>query len=203
MVTKIIEHFIKETPAWKEAEQAARAEIQERREQLVAELKDIHSKSEERAASSPPLLAKAAEAVQEAFEALKVAEQERLRISSEVRGAALAAKSEVEARERELRDTCPGVVGELLAEITAAHDSFQSHGWHSLQTQIEFTQNGQIHRASAPDQERIAGVKKIYRDILAQANDLFFSDDPDLNGAVENLRRGLQAKLAQIRQGTE
>ena len=184
MVTQFVEKFIRNSKEWKEAEQAARDELQGRREQLISEIKAIRENAGEIAPANTERLEKAGEAVKDAIVALKAAQLEHAGVSREIRGATLMAQSQIASKEQELRDNCPVAVGNFIAEVGAQQDSFRSSSSNWPYTEIQYWSNNQLRPASVPDKDRMDLIHQAYRDARIEAEALFLSDSPDIEGDV-------------------
>ena len=203
MVTQFIERYIKGTPLWQEAEQAAKAGLQEHREQLVAELEHIRTRLLEGAPARTKRIQDAQAEVAKAIEALTLAQREQSRVHGEVRSEVIRAEQAIGQKELELRQTCPEAVRNFIDSVGAQHDFFRSSSSNWPYKTSEYRQNDELRPGSFPDQEKMNAIQQAYRDARIEAEGLLLSDSPELEGDVEDLRRGLQAKLAQIRGATE
>ena len=202
MVTAFIEKHLRNTKEWQEAEQAARIELQERREQLVAEITPIRAQLSKGAPARGQRIQDAQAEVAKAIEALTLAQREQSHVHGEARSEVLRAEGEIARREQELRATCPEAVRSFIAEVNTQHEFFRSSSSNWPYKELGYSQNNVSRTGSAPDQGKMDAIHGAYRNARIEAEGLFLSDDPNIEGAVEGLRKGLKATLAQIRQET-
>lgn len=205
MVNRLMERFkgtkaLAKLEATLEAE--ANAELQERRSKLVEEITHIRAQLSDGYSNRTQRIQDANAEVAKAMEGLTQAQREQSRIYGEVRSEVIRAEQEISQREPELRRSCPEAVGNFIDEVDAQHHSFRSNR-STWPTKIyKYRQNNDLRAESFPDQEKMTAIHQAYRDARIATESLLVSDG-DIERNVEDLSRGLQVQLAQIRQGTE
>jgi hypothetical protein len=192
MVTSFIEHHIKGTKLWKEAEQAARAEVQAERERLVGEIEAIRRTEEANVPLRAEKLAKARSAIQKAERALAEAQRAYQASRAEDHGARSTATTRISQMEQQLRQTAPEAINAFIQETYDLLDHTRAT-YRPTKPGRLVNDSGQERVQNFPNQEAFTGRINAIQGAIGEAETLKLSADLDIEHRLGELRRNLEA----------